>query len=167
MFANPENLKNVIECQEALRELLREGKRFTFTYISGGTYPYAPEFNARRIPWNLDTYSENLQKFDVALAPQVIKEKGPGKMIEAIGHNVAVVGSAIPATEEWAKETHNEEFICSTTEEWIVALEKMWDAEVRNAQLERTLPWIWSNRSIDVIGQKWLDFFKEIMVKRT
>lgn len=171
MFANPENLGNFNECEEALLELKKRGKKFNFTYLSGSpenrpSYHFPEELNAKWIPWSLETYSENLQKFDLALAPQRIAQKGPGKMIEAIGHNLAVVGSAIPSVKEWAKETRNEEFICNTTEEWVSALEKMWDPKIRNAQLERTLSWIWKNRSIDIIGQAWLDFFTTIMKEK-
>lgn len=171
MFANPENLVNIEQCKEALLELRKQGRKFHFTYLSGTVgnqplYPFPKEFNAKWIPWNLDTYSENLQKYDLALAPQIIETKGPGKMIEAIGHNLAVVGSGGASVREWAKETGNEEFTPNTKNEWINALDKMWDPAVRNAQLQRTLPWIWKNRSIDVIGQAWLDFFIEILEKK-
>lgn len=171
MFANPENLRNIEVCLPALLILKKVGRKFTFTYVSGNSeqkpaYQFPKELEAKWIPWDLNTYSETLQKFDLALAPQIIPQKGPSKLIEAIGHNLAVIGTAIPSVKEWARETKNEEFICMNTEEWLIALNRMWDHNVRNAQLERTLPWIWKNRSLDVVAKSWLDFFEEIIKEK-
>lgn len=169
-FCFPANLKNIELCHNVLINLKKRKKKFTFTFLSGEKarpqYSFHKTLKAKWIPWKLETYSETLQKFDIALAPQIEPEKSDDKLNETIAHNLAVVGSANDASLRWAKETGNEEFICADEEEWLNALEKMWDAKVRNAQLKRTLPWVWKNHSIDAIGQKWLDFFTRILEEK-
>ncbi len=167
-FAFPANLGNIKQCEEALEILRKKGRKFTFTYLSGDpsrqpNHPFFKSWKVRWIPWKYETYTETLRKFDLALCPQELYEKSADKLNEAITHNVAAIGSANGPGKIWAELSGNKEFVCTTTEEWVEALDKMWNADVRNAQLKRTIPWAWKYHSMDAIGKYYLKFFKEIL----
>lgn len=162
-FGHPNNLKCIRVCKEALRKL-REKRRFTLDYISGEERPREFEgLEVRHVMWRYGTFSKILRTYDLAILPQIEKEKSSTKLNQAIAHNLPVVASPIPSYSKIGKATSTLDFLPKTNEEWLEALERMFNPEERNKYLDKTLDWVWRNYGVEKIGKDWLNLFEELL----
>lgn len=171
-FANPANFKAFVNCRSAMERLRDEGYKFTLTLIGGNSlqhiYKYTNPFQGfavKHIPWGLDTFSQNLRKFDFSILPQAWDWKGPAKQTESVAHNVPAVCEDIPPNVELYKAAGLEEYLAGTQKQWYAAAKRLFDPKERNRFLDKVLPVTWKLRSHEAITQQWLDLFKEITGK--
>lgn len=165
-FAHPVNLKAFKNCAPALKKLRAEGMKFNFTYIAGRQVPEAFRgFEVNWKQWSLDTFSENLRKFDICVIPQAWDWKGPCKQTDACAHNVPAICEKIQPNEGLYKTAGLTEYLAKTDEEWYSAIKKLMKAKERNLFLDKVLPVIWKTRSHEAITQEWLDLFYEVIKK--
>lgn len=162
--ARPENLGTIRLARDALIRLKKK-MDYEFTYISGISVkkPLFEQLDPRWIQWKYDTFSEEMQKYDIAIAPNTIMTKGRVKVKDAVTHNLAVVSSKYPANWSLAVDTKTEEFCCANPDEWYNALMKMIDPKVRNDYMSKVLPYMWKEHSVETIGTRWYELFKELL----
>lgn len=165
-FAFPVNLGAFAHCKGVLERLRKEGYDFTFTYISGGqTEKPFQGFDHKFVQWNYETFSQELQKYDIAIIPQEYDWKGPNKQVDACAHNVpAVCERTLPNTALY-QEAGLEEYLAKTEDEWYNAIKKLMDPEERNKFLDKVGPVVWKKHSRDAIVKDWLNLFKELIKK--
>lgn len=163
-ITRPEWLSNVEICLNPLLRLKKD-INYSFYYISGGNLrvDLGGKLSAKRIGWNLNTFTKNLRKADIAVAPQPLHWKYESKIITPITHNIPVVCSKTPVYHRFVEATGIEEFCCETESDWYKALHRMTNPDVRNDYLKKTLPYIWKNYNIDTLGKEWMSVFREVL----
>ena len=164
-FVAPCNIKNILICYDALKLLKKKFKLHVIT----GRLSYCEDcfkgLNWKWITWKENTFIQELQKCDFAILPQRQKWKCNPKLIDAITANIPAICSNIPDYEWLAIELGIEEFLCKSTNDWIIAMEKMFNPVVRNEFLQKGLNRVWTNYNITSIGERWLKLFQELRKK--
>ena len=161
-FSNPRNLQDISLCLEPLKKLAKK-KKYFFSYICGERHDdIFKGLKVNYIKWEYHTYSSNLKKFDLAIAPQSDNLKPRSKVVEAITHNLPIISSNIHSYRELAKNTNTTEFICNNQKEWYYALDTMLDPETRNEYLRKTQQWVWKYHGKKFLTNKWLSMFNEL-----
>lgn len=159
---SPQNLKDILVCAKALQKLSKK-RNFTLSYISGKKpNQILSDLRMEHVTWNPDTITSDLQKFDLAIAPQTDYLKPRSKLLTAISHNLPVVCSDVPSYRSLAESTNTLEFVCNTQKDWYEALNNMFNPETRNEYLSRTLPWIWKYHGKEHLTQEWINAFNQI-----
>jgi len=161
-FVSPSMIDNIIVCHEALQKL---GKRrsYDLVVIAGRLDPWRlGKLKYEYWKWSYEGFTDLLLKCDLAILPQKWKWKGGNKMVQAVTHNLPTVSSDTPAYRSTAEATGTEEYLCTKPDEWLAALEAMFDPDVRNGFLSKTSSWIWENYGMDCIGQQWIKLFEDL-----
>jgi hypothetical protein len=160
-FAGPGNLRDISMCLDALLKV-QEKYGLNFTYISGkNNDPLFKKLNVTHHKWDLNNYSNDLQQFDIAIAPQSNNLKPRSKLIEAISHNLPVIGSNVHSYRDLANKTNTLEYICESQDEWYTAIVNMLDPNNRNEYLEKTQDWVWKYHGKEYLTQKWIKLFNK------
>jgi len=172
-FANPANFKAFLNCRGAMERLREEGYKYSLTLLGGNSFKHIQKygdpfkgFKVEHIPWALDTFSKNLQTFDIAILPQAWDWKGPAKQTEAVAHNLAAICEKIQPNESLYKEADLMEYLAGTEEEWYQATKKLFDPKERSLFCEKVLPVVWKRRSHEQITKEWLSLFRELANER-
>lgn len=161
-FAFSANLGAFKNCRGALERLRKEGYNFTFTYISGSRNenPFQG-FDHNYLPWKYDTFSSDLQKYDIAIIPQEYDWKGPNKQTDACAHNLPAVCERTLPNKELYELAGVPEYLAKSEDEWYNGIKKLFDPKERNAFLDKVLPVVWGIRSLDYITKQWETLFEE------
>lgn len=117
------------------------------------------------IQWNKDTWFKHLKKADIIIAPANYKKqpaKSANRVTQALSLGKSVVCSPLPAYLEVAKKHPGSFLIADTPEEWKERLTLLKNTPSFREQLEKRALEAAKDYSIDVIGQKWVELFKEI-----
>ena len=171
-FANPANFKAFMNCRSAMEKLRAGGYSYELTLIGGMNLGHIEKytnafknFKVNHRPWNLKTFSKEVQEFDFAILPQAWDWKGPAKQTEAVAHNLPAVCEKIEPNESLYKEAGLLEYLAGTELEWFEACKRLFDPEERNRFCNKVLPVVWKRRSHEAITREWLALFEELVGK--
>jgi len=161
-FVSPSMMDNIRVCYNALLKL--EDKHDYELIVVSGTAPKKSfgKLAYTHWTWSVEGFTELLRKCDLAILPQKWNWKGGNKMVQAVTHNLPTVSSDTPAYRRIAEATGTEEYLCGSTGKWLRTLGAMFDPDVRNEFLAKTVNWVWNNYSIDHIGAQWIKLFEDL-----
>ena len=162
-FVSPSMMDNVLVCHNALKKLEKR-RNYELIVIAGRLDPWClGQLKYEYWKWSVDAFTGLLRKCDLAILPQKWTWKGGNKMVQAVTHNLPTVASDTPAYRRIAEATGTEEFLCKRPDEWLPALEALFDPVERNRFLAKTSGWVWDNYNIGRIARQWMDLFEELV----
>lgn len=166
-FGSPSNMDNIQVCREALLKLRKTHFKLIIItgFIEKKDEQYFRGFDGGHATWSFKLFTDILQKCDFSILPQRFNWKGCNKLVQSITHNLPAISSDIPSYRYIAEQTGTEEFLCKTQKEWFIAMKKMFNPQVRNDFLAKTLNWTWNNYNMDVVGKRWKVLFEGLIAK--
>lgn len=162
-FVSPSMMDNILVCHNALKKLEKR-QNYELIIIAGSLdRTLLGRLKYEHWKWSVEGFTGLLRKCDLAILPQKWNWKGGNKMVQAVTHNLPTVSSDTPAYRSIAEATGTEEYLCTKPDEWLEALEAMFDPDVRNRFIDKTTGYVWDNYNLDSIGRRWIGLFEELM----
>lgn len=162
-FVSPSMMDNILVCHNALKKL-ESRRNYKLIVIAGRLDNWRlGQLKYEYWKWSVEAFTGLLRKCDFAILPQKCSWKGGNKMVQAVTHNLPTVASDTPAYRRIAKATGTEGFLCTKPDEWLAALETMFDPDERNCFLSKTSGYVWDNYNLGYISQQWIDLFEGLI----
>jgi len=114
------------------------------------------------IKWNLETYLDEMAKYDIAICPQNVvlqPAKSNVKLVTSMGVGLPVICNSNPAYLEIIKDGVNG-FIANTDEEWQSALSKLKNLELRKQFSKASLATA-ESYTPKAIAQRWVELLNQ------